>query len=918
MIEQYTTTILVQTATAAFAPLAAPYEHIPFPAITDDANPFQVRAIWTLDHTRPRWNNLAVIAAEVDHDTNQDLTWWHRVSAEFDLPLTILVNGHQYVLLTRQDSGAVTTETVDPPELRQILEAKREALFSPSRLAALRGGQLTFADLDTLSPKYNVQFRHRIQLDQALENAITNAFTAQRQTGTGSESQDAAVIEVAIAYLAARILADKGFFAPYPPSVNDPRKLLQLTVEHINGFFRRICDNHLHVLSDTILEQLAAYLGSSVTFALVNDLDVGHLYEQSVLLLNKRKKKKALDSLEIAVPNLQQHYTPVAIAERMLAALPLERLRPEERVVFDPVAGSGTLLLTATKRLATMPDIAALAHDHRREYLATHVIGNDMDPNAELITRVRYTLVQETLSETFPAPTHFSTRDYKENTAWPTSPRPRVLITNPPFAEEAGTQKAVDFLQNAMQHLQEGDQFACILPQSFLTATTHGWQDVRKLVAERSHILETWQFPEGIIGLKARQATCVVSGIIGKKKWYSVARAVISAAGRESIHKQGFPGQTWVGSVAPDQWREVVAPVPRINTPAISLKQLFSVHIGVTLKPDVPPVSHPDESVPTKRFWKHSWRKSQNRRFWINPEIVPFEKRYIRYGKEYLKSYQPNDEMVYDSPKILVSRSTNRGAKEPISAYLDVLGLCPISDIYCIVPIYPQDGFIHDATFDQKIWVSLTYNERLLWLLGILNSELAIDILMPERDARHIDKDNWLNFPLPTTIDREIITIVDDIIRREQRDAPDAEIAPLRRRLNAVVEAAYGHPVRPLSLVRTGELPDAPQWQAERKEKPMSVTGQVLDVDAEKNQVLLSLAGLVDDEPEAWVPLPPELPGWALDGTVFSADISATVETFAMLRARPWALRNVKHTPRPYLSLSDLQAKLTASIEGTA
>jgi type I restriction-modification system DNA methylase subunit len=41
----------------------------------------------------------------------------------------------------------------------------------------------------------------------------------------------------------------------------------------------------------------------------------------------------------------------------MLELLPLERLHPEERIIFDPAAGSGSLLLAATSRLAGVSDI---------------------------------------------------------------------------------------------------------------------------------------------------------------------------------------------------------------------------------------------------------------------------------------------------------------------------------------------------------------------------------------------------------------------------------------------------------------------------------------------------------------------------------------------------------------------------------
>jgi hypothetical protein len=424
------TKILIEEAQVTFASLSETYRDVRFPSINGNDKPLTVPAVWTLDKTRPRWDNLAVIVGEIEPAANHGLKFWETVSEKFAPRLTVLADGDQFTLLIREDQRDVVQQHVAPAELGQTLVEKREALFAPSKLAALRGGQLSFADLDSLLPKDSIHFRHRAKLDEALEDALIGALREQRKATGGDGSQDAAVIEAAIAYLAARILADKGFFSQYPASVNDPASLLQLTVEHRNGFFSHVISKHLQTLKDAALQQLAARLGDSVTFALIDDRDVGHLYERSVIVLNNQARARKPGSLGIEIPNLQQHYTPMAVAERMLAALPLERLHPEERVVFDPAAGSGTLLLAATKRLATMPDIQLLDMERRRAYLANHILGNDIDPNAKLIMRVRYALAQETLSDTFPAPDWFTEENYESNEAWPSSPRPRVIVAN--------------------------------------------------------------------------------------------------------------------------------------------------------------------------------------------------------------------------------------------------------------------------------------------------------------------------------------------------------------------------------------------------------------------------------------------------------------------------------------------------------
>ncbi|MEZ4673504.1 MAG: N-6 DNA methylase [Caldilineaceae bacterium] len=163
---------------------------------------------------------------------------------------------------------------------------------------------------------------------------------------------------------------------------NDPRLLLEQTIGRTNGFFRRTYYNDLPQVAETALQQLALHLGNSACFTLVDHRDVGRLYEHVVQIFQKRK---------IVDSELGQHYTPIAIAEKMLQHLPIEQIRPEERYIFDH-AGSGSLLLAATKRLALMPDVAMLPNP--ASYLADHVMGNDLDERAHLVSELRYTLMK--------------------------------------------------------------------------------------------------------------------------------------------------------------------------------------------------------------------------------------------------------------------------------------------------------------------------------------------------------------------------------------------------------------------------------------------------------------------------------------------------------------------------------------------
>ncbi|MEA5509335.1 N-6 DNA methylase [Crocosphaera sp. UHCC 0190] len=141
---------------------------------------------------------------------------------------------------------------------------------------------------------------------------------------------------------------------------------------------------------------------------MVDHRDVGLLYERAIKELPNNLGGKDWS-------DLQRHYTPVAIAEKMLELLPLERIRPEERVIFDPAAGSGSLLLAATSRLARMSDIPEEIKA-RTQYLANHIAGNDLDKYADLVTKLRYLLAQESLEKniSFPFPNHYTHQDYEQ------------------------------------------------------------------------------------------------------------------------------------------------------------------------------------------------------------------------------------------------------------------------------------------------------------------------------------------------------------------------------------------------------------------------------------------------------------------------------------------------------------------------
>jgi hypothetical protein len=171
-----------------------------------------------------------------------------------------------------------------------------------------------------------------------------------------------------------------------------------------------------------------------------------------------------------------------------------------------------------------------------------------------------------------------------------------------------------------------------------------------------------------------------------------------------------------------------------------------------------------------------------------------------------------------------------------------------------------------------------------------------------------------LNWPLPQKIDRQIVEITREIINHEQRNSINESLDELRHRLNELVEHSYGKPIWSTPQ-RTGTSPEVEAWKATQGEQTKTTIGQILDISEDANQVYIYISRLMeDDETDGiWVPLPQELPGWALDGTPFEAELSHDVKTFEQLIQRPWALRRFRHTPRPYLSDDELNDFLDVS-----
>ncbi|MFN7659106.1 MAG: Eco57I restriction-modification methylase domain-containing protein, partial [Dolichospermum sp.] len=197
----------------------------------------------------------------------------------------------------------------------------------------------------------------------------------------------------------------------------------------------------------------------------------------------------------------------------------------------------------------------------------------DLDQYADLVTQLRYTLAKESLGQDipFPFPNNFTHQDYELLNKQNMGIKPRVIVANPPFAEDGNTQRAARFIEKALSWLEHGSQFAFILPQSFLTNTTHGIPNARRLLTENCQIFEVWQLPAGNIGIDAKQDVCIILGRVGKPKIkISLAgKAIFSQVSIPECRDGGFLGTTWISQLNSDSenWESVTAPSIYLDVP---------------------------------------------------------------------------------------------------------------------------------------------------------------------------------------------------------------------------------------------------------------------------------------------------------------------------------------------------------------
>ena len=204
--------------------------------------------------------------------------------------------------------------------------------------------------------------------------------------------------------------------------------------------------------------------------------------------------------------------TPLWLTHRIWQNIPVEFLKPENRVTLDMTCGWGSFLISAEDRLAGLPDM-----NGRR--LSTYIFGNDNDSTTAELARVA--LLTSTGKDSW----EISRKDARQ-LQLPRGKVPNIIVGNPPFAGDRKTQLtaetggkrhelANEFLSHAVDLLAPGGFLAMVMPGSFV-ASEAGPQTRKKLL-DACDVFEIWDLPTGIFDDAAVQPMVIFAKKVANK-----------------------------------------------------------------------------------------------------------------------------------------------------------------------------------------------------------------------------------------------------------------------------------------------------------------------------------------------------------------------------------------------------------------
>ena len=748
--------------------------------------------------------------------------------------------------------------------------------FHPKALSAAKtqGQQLSFFELD-----HNLfDFAHDATqdlLEDGFKTAVSNA-TKSLDKSELLATED--VPKAALQILAATILEDKQLLGTEQSSTVS--SLLKRSEEQYSQYFNAALLERIgHKTAEITFETLRR----NVMFRSFTNEMLGYFYENTSV--NQKLRR-----------DLGVSYTPRSIARRILDRLPIEDIPPANRVVFDGCIGSGNLLLAAFERIAALLP-SGWNRDRRHSYLIQRVHGVDIDPFATRLAGLSLAFMDLPGGETW----NVKTADFLalEPTKLPKTPT--ILVGNPPFGETRSPQGERQqqtnlFLGKYLNMLAPEGLLGVILPETFLDNPR--CRDVRRRLLEECEILELWHLPEGIFPMLNVATVAVLA-----KKRPAMHNSLHGPIRAEKVSALPHEKQQFLNGAQPrfscvhpsaEPWLASrdgcirSSPLERslwdgIRVPR-RLQDVARIRNGI-----IPGLSQRATHIDSNRRGA-DWRPWLGRASGLEPyALKPDRPEYIKYpGNLHRPRLDLEPDFASQRTKVLVNANRAPGSPWRIHAAIDDFGYFPSQGFHCVM------------LQDQ----SITWEE----LAAVLNSSLANAWVDSHNRGRWISEDTLREMPFPSLTDsmrdsvRDWVTEIIALKQRALSDSPKQchEVKAIRKLVStiddivcdafkvdekgrkALSEYFAGH--RRPGFEWEGLAPPEVEAAATSNGRTWTVTGQVIQTEAELGTLTLWVRGYQDNQPFC-IPIPEAMPGWALrPEAAFKAEI-------------PWSCRYAEDLP---------------------
>lgn len=601
-------------------------------------------------------------------------------------------------------------------------------------------------------------------------------------------------------------------------------------------------------------------LNRSINYQSVDHELLGYFYESTLLQLSETKAETIRKEFGI-------YYTPRILSQEIVWSIPFESIPVDERYVLDGTCGSGSLLLSACKRLEELVSYEKTEID-RHNYLTRMIEGYDIDKFASEVARLSLLLYSLPYGNKWNIHAGDLLRINKSKIQVPF-----VILGNPPYEEVRGNsqkkQKAVAFLDKYLEWLHDDGFIGIILPESFLQNDSSVSQ--REKLLNEFDIIELWMLPGQIF-----ENNCSTIVIIAQKKKVEdekLTKIKVLVRNKESIRSY-FKQRKWDFEFFVNiqkRWKNEpkykisVSPVEDILQKIIKGKKTIG-DITQNVMGIMFPSNYNFSRMQFDGWIPYIANANNFRKYVISPQMrdnVCFfdyhmseeEEKKIKKDYKGLRLRRDYESIYAASNKILVKMSSTPGEINCINALVDEDGY------------YPSHSFFVLISEDKKVSNYV--------LCALINSKLINAYVRRECVKRTLTTNVVRSIPVPEFSDVQISKIEQCYMSiKEACTSEDKEkVEKIQKTIDDIIFEAFNleqgekEKIEKLFEVYTRDGDNLTSANVELKEYH-NVSGEVEEIDIEKMYCTVYLAEFGEQE----IKIEKSMPGWFLRrGTEFSA-----------------------------------------------